>query len=228
MMMIVRLFPKEDKEKLWQCVLPVLKNLKSEHFRPLYMSQWEPEEFTTVMLDVSNVEGLCRFFTKDLAQCDVIDRSRTLTLLCPEFYPVPKTRPEKLHRFRIAIQVDTRHLETVFNKMSDINYTAVKCFPTYRALSFGEDDILLSILAESEECINNLIQEQIIPLEGVINAEYIRITKSYRIIPKDEWVAYRKKLYQVKHEGDLNEMDEEFDWSLESMAGMTGAFLDEL
>lgn len=228
MMMIVRLYPKGDKEKLWQCVLPVLQNSKSEHFRPLYISQWEPVEFTTVMIDVANTDGLFQFFTKDLAQCDMIDRSRTMTLMRPIFYPVPKDRPKELHRFRIALQVETPHLEAIYNKMTDIDYCKEKCYPTYQAFSFGEDDILLSILAENEECINNLIQERILLMEGVLNAEYIRITKSFRIIPKEEWNAYRKKLYRVKHEEELNEMDEEFDWSLESMAGMTGGFIDEL
>jgi len=180
------------------------------------------------MIDVSNTDGLFKFFTKDLAQCDMIDRSRTLTLMYPIFHPVPKNRPENLHRYRIALQVETPHLESVYHKITDIDYRKKRVIPTYQAFSFGEDDILISVLAENEENLNNLIQDYIVPLEGVINAEYIKITKSFRILPKEEWVAYRKKLYRIKNESDLNDMDEDFDWSLESMAGMTGAFIDEL
>lgn len=228
MMMIVRLYPKDDKEKLWNCVLPVLQNMKSENFKPLFMSQWEPVEFTTVMFDVSNPEIMYRLFTRELSKCDMIAQSRTLTLMSPIFYPVPKKKPEVLHRYRIAIQVDTAHLESVFGKITDIDYRNLKVYPTYQAFSFGEDDILLSILSENEEALNNFIQDQLGSIEGIIKVEYITITRSHRIVAKDEWQNYRKKLYKIKSEGDLNEMDEDYDWSLENEAGMSGAFIDEL
>jgi hypothetical protein len=228
MMMIVRLYPKEDKEKLWQCVLPILQNMKSDHYRPLFLSQWDPVDFTTVMFDVKNIDTMYQLFTRELAQCDMIDASRTLTLMSPVFYPVPKDRPKKLHRYRIAVQVDTAHLEMVSNKITEIDFDKTGIFPTYQAFSFGEDDILLSVLSESEEHINNFIQDNLAPFEGVNNVEYITITKSYRIIPKEEWQQYRKKLYKVKSEDHAQEIDEDFDWSLSNLAGLTGAFIDEL
>jgi translation elongation factor EF-1beta len=228
MMMIVRLYPKDDKEKLWQCVLPILQNVKSEHYRPLFISQWEPVDFTTVMFDVNNAECIYKLFTKELSQCDMIEQSRTLTLMSPIFYPVPKNRPGTLHRYRIAVRVDTAHLESAFNKITNIDYSKLGVLPTYQAFSFGEDDILLSVLSEKEENINNFIQKNLAQLEGVNNVEYLTITRSLRIIPKDEWQAYRKKLYKVQTEEEVDEMDEDFDWSLSNLAGLTGAFIDEL
>jgi hypothetical protein len=229
MMMIVRLYPKEDKEKLWECVVPILKEIKSDNYVPLYISQWEPVEFTTVMFDVGNTESMYRLFTKELSQCDQIDRSRTLTLMSPIFFPVPKDRPEDLHRYRIAVQVDTTHLENVFNKITELDYSKIAgVYPTYQAYSFGEDDILLSVLAEKEENINNFMQDWLALLDGVTKVEYIWITNSLRLAPKDVWRSYRKKKYKAQHEGDLDDMDEDFDWSLSNLAGITGAFIDEL
>lgn len=227
MMMIVRLYPKGDKQKLWDCVLPILREIKSEHYRPLYLSQWEPVEFTTVMIDVGNLNCMHKLFTQELSKCDEIERSRTLTLMSPHFFPVPKERPQELHRYRIAVQVDTALLEQVYQKISDIDYSNINIFPTYQAYSFGEDDILLSVLAENEEGIDTFIQDFLAPIEGIRNVEYIWITQSLRIAPKDFWREYRKKLYKIKVGGDKGEIDDDFDWSRSDVVGITGGFVDE-
>ena len=228
MMMLVRLFPIKDKHKLWDCVLPILKEIKSEHCQPLYLSEWEPVDFITVMVDVINIDCMYKIWTQDLSKCKELDRSRTLTLMSPIFYPVPKDRPEKLHRYRIALQIDTAHLENIFNKIIDIDLKKINIYPTYQAYSFGEDDILLSILSESESNIDTLIQQYLAPLEGVKNVEYIGITRSHRIAPTEFWREYRKKLYKVPITSDSGEMDEDFDWSEEDIVGLSGGFVDEM
>jgi len=228
MMMLVRLYPKKDKEGLWNCVLPVLQDMKSENCQPLYLSEWEPVDFITVMFDVCNIDCMFKVWTKELSHCQGLSHTRTLTLMSPTFFPVPKKRPENLHRYRIAIQVEIANMDSVFTTLADMSFHKYNVFPTYQAYSFGEDDILLSVLAENEESINKTIQEYIAPMIGVKHVEYIWITKSVRIAPKNIWREYRKKLYKIKSEDHAQELDEDFDWSLSNLAGLTGAFIDEL
>jgi hypothetical protein len=68
-------------------------------------------------------------------------------------------------------------------------------FPTYAAYSFGEDDILLSMLSVSRDKIRTFVRENIESQEGVLGVDVARISMSKRIAPTEMWKNYRKSRY---------------------------------
>lgn len=224
MMLIVRLYPETSREKVWDFVVNKFKGYESAGCTPLYASQREDAEHVSVIFEANKVDDMAQFLVDEISECPEIRKTRTITLMKPVFFPVPKNRPKKLCRYRVAMRLSPSHYRDVYNKLLHKDYHE-DLYPTYMAFSFGEDDILLSMLAPSTGEIKEYAEEHIKPLDGVRSVDISLITKSCRLMPHEEWKKYRRRRYLVP---PTEKHDEEFDWTLSELAALSGAFPEEL
>jgi hypothetical protein len=221
MMMIVRVFPKSDLNDSWDRVLHNLEKLSNEHCTPLYISQQEEKDFMSIMYDVKDVDALADLLVKSIPSAANSEKTRTITLLKPVFFPAPKDRPTQLERYQVALKVTSDELVSVFSHTVHLDY-ASDLFPTYAAYSFGEDDILLSMLSVSRDRIKAFVKENIESQKGVLGVDVARINTSNRVAPAEMWKKYRESKYLFRPYDGY----EEYDFT--ELAFLEGAFVKEL
>jgi hypothetical protein len=220
MMIIVRVFPKDELSDSWDRILNNVEKISNKDCTPLYVSQQEEKEFVSIIYDVRDVDGFADVLVKQIPSTANADKTRTITLLKPVFFPAPKDRPRLLQRYQVAIRVTSEDLQNVFNHTVHLDYPE-DLFPTYAAYSFGEDDILLSMLSVSREEIRTFVREEIESQKGVLGVDVARINMSKRIAPTDMWKNYRKSRYLFQPSEGYEEAD------FTELAFLEGAFVKE-
>jgi hypothetical protein len=221
MMIIVRIFPKDELKESWDRLLSNLERISNEHCTPLYLSQQEEMNFMSLIYDVKDVDYFDDTLVKKIPSAVQPEKTRTITLLKPVFFPVRKDRPANLERYQVAVRVTSGELENVFNHILHLDYPR-DVFPTYAAYSFGEDDILTSMLSTSRETIKKFVWEKLEHEEGVVSVHVGRINMSKRVAPIEMWKKYRESRYVFKP----TEEHEEYDFI--EHGALTGAFVREL
>lgn len=221
MMIIVRIFPKDDLKDSWNSALTNLEKISNKQSTPLYISQQEERDFFSIIYDVKDIDAFCDILVKNIPAVANSEKTRTITLLKPVFFPAPKDRPRQLERYQVAIRVTSEELENVFNHTIHLDYPE-DLFPTYAAYSFGEDDILLSMLSVSRDRIRRFIKDGIESQKGVLGVDIARIDISKRVAPTEMWKSYRESRYLFKPSDGY----EEYDFT--ELAFLEGAFAKEL
>jgi len=220
-MIILRVFPKGDVREAWDNIAQNMKTFSSENSTPLYLSQQEEKNFLSIIYDVKDVDLFCDILVKKISSVLQPEKTRTVTLLKPVFFPAPKDRSANLERYQVAVRVTSDELENVFSHILHLNYPR-DVFPTYAAYSFGEDDILTSMLSTSRDTIKKFVRENLELQKGVARVEVARINMSKRVAPTEMWKKYRESKYVFKPAAE----HEEYDF-LEH-AALSGAFVQEL
>jgi hypothetical protein len=221
MMILLRIFPKQDLSDSWSRALANLEKISNKDCTPLYASQQEEKDFMSMMYDVKDIDSFADVLVKDIPSAANSEKTRTITLLKPVFFPAPKDRPEQLERYQVAIRVASDELNNVFNHTVHLDYP-VDLFPTYAAYSFGEDDILLSVLSISRDKVRAFVKEKIESQEGVLGVDIARINVSKRLAPLEMWRRYREDKYLFKPSDGF----EEYDFTEQAL--LSGAFAKDL
>jgi hypothetical protein len=206
MMIIVRIFPRGELKESWSKVTSNLERLSNVHCVPLYLSQREEENFMTLIYDVEDVDSFADIVAKSIPSLLHPEKTRTITLLKPVFFPAPKDRPRDLERFQVSISATPEEVASIFNRIIHLDYPK-DAFPTYTAYSFGEDDILTSMLSTSRSRLEQFVNEELSPLRGVISLTVGHIDKSKRVAPEEMWKKYRESRYVFRPRANFEEYD---------------------
>jgi len=206
MMIVVRISPKGELEESWNKVLNNLEMISNKYCTPLYLSQREEENRMSLVYDVTEVNSLGDILVKDIPSLLQPEKTRTVTLLKPAFFPAPRDRPANLERYQVALRVRSEELEDIFNFILHLDYPK-DAFPTYAAYSLGEVDILVSMCSTSMDRLKQFVKEKLEPKEGVISVEVGHISKSKRVAPSIMWKSYRESRYVFKPTAEQEEYD---------------------
>jgi hypothetical protein len=220
MMIIVRVFPKRDLRDSWDRLLNNLERISNKDCTPLYISQQEEKEFMSIMYDVKDIDAFADVLVKQIPSAANSEKTRTITLLKPVFFPAPKERPRQLERYQVAIRASSDELPDIFSHTVHLDYPE-DLFPTYAAYSFGEDDILVSMLSVGRDRIRTFVGEKIESQRGVLGVDVARIDMSKRLAPTEMWKSYRESRYLFKPYDGY----EEYDFT--ELAYLEGAFVKE-
>jgi len=221
MMIIVRIFPKGKLNESWNMLLSNVERISNEHCTPLYLSLQEEKKFISLVYDVRDMDHFDDIIVRRIPSTVQLEKTRIITLLKPIFFPLRKESPANLERYMVALRVTSSELENIFNRIIDLDYPT-DVFPTYEAYSFGEDDILTSMLSPSREKIKKLLEEKLAREKGVLNIEVDRISMSKRIAPPEMWKQYRESKYVSKPR------EEHEDYDFLERAAMSETFVREL
>ena len=226
MMIIVRLYPKMDLSRIWHFVETEIGKETSKDLTPLYATQTEGMMDVGVIFDVKDPDNIAHFLTESLSRCDECHHSKTISLMKPVFFPIPKNKPENIQRFVIRIYSHPRHYRDIYNYLSNYNYP-FNLFPIYISYSLGDEDIVLNVAADSDVTVNKFLREHIRPMDGVDSAQFYPVVKAKRFAPLAELIEHQKKHLSERAKAiPEGETDKEFDWveDFEQYALLTGAF----
>jgi hypothetical protein len=206
MMVIVRIFPTGRLEESWNKVLDNLEVLSNMYCTPLYLSQREEENFMTLIYDVKDADCIADIVVKNIPSLLHPEKTRTITLLKPVFFPAPRDRPQNLERYQVSVRGTCGELENIFNHILHLDYPS-DTFPTYAAYSFGEDDILLSMLSTGNERLRQFLRVHLESQRGVISLGIGHVNRSKRVAPSEMWKRYRESRYLFKPKAEQEEYD---------------------
>ncbi len=231
MMIIVRLFPKTDLQKIWSYVEDdMISHETSKYVTPLYATQTEGMMSVGVIFNVKDPDDIAHFLTENLAKYDEIHHTKTVSLMKPIFFTIPKEKPETLHRYVIRIYTHARHYKDIYNYLAEFDYP-FNLFPIYIAYSLGDEDIIMNVGADSPETVNKFVRENIRNLDGADTATFYPVIKAKRFASLEQLAKQQKEhLADKAKKVPEKEQDLDFDWveDFETYALMTGAFRRDL
>jgi len=226
MLMIVRLYPKTDLSRVWNYIENEIKNKPEEPLTPLYATQTEGMMDIGLIFDVEDPDDISKFLTEDIVKCDEVHHTKTISLMKPVFFPIPKKKPENIQRYVIRIYAHPRYYSTIYNYLNNYNYP-FNLFPIYISYSLGDEDIIMSIAADSEATVNKFLREQIRPMDGVDQSSFYPVHRAKRFAPLEKLIEEQKKHLDKKSwKKSKEDFDLDFDWieNFEEYARLTGAF----
>jgi hypothetical protein len=229
MMIIVRLFPKMDLQQVWKYVEGNMVTKETSNLvTPLYATQTEGMMSVGVIFDVKDPDNIASFLTENLANYDEIHHTKTVSLMKPIFFPIPKDKPASLQRYVIRIYTHAKHYQTIYNYLKDYDYPH-NLFPIYIAYSLGDEDIIMNVGADSFETVNSFVREKIRNLEGALSVIFYPVVKAKRFAPLEELIKHQKR-YLTDRDIPEDAQDQDFDWveDFEYYALLTGAFKRDL
>ncbi|UCF11614.1 MAG: hypothetical protein JSW06_06065 [Thermoplasmatales archaeon] len=230
MMMIVRLFPKSDVNKVWHYVENVIAKESSDVVTPLYSAQLEGMMSVGVIFDVKDPDNIAHFLTETLSGFDECHHTRTISLMKPVFFPIPKNKPENIQRYIIRIYTHPKNYKPIYNYLIDYKYP-FNMFPIYVSYSLGDEDLVVSLAADSNQTVNNFLREKIRTMDGVDSSSVYPVIKAKRFAPLAKLIEEQQKhLAERAKKIPESETDKEFDWveDFEYHAMLTGAFRRDL
>jgi DNA-binding Lrp family transcriptional regulator len=230
MMIIVRLHPKTDLNKIWNYVEKEIAKETTESVTPLYATQTEGMMSVGVIFEVKDIGDIADFLTENIAKVDEIHHTNTVSLMKPVFFPIPKKKPENLQRYVIRIYTHAKYYKPIYNYLINYDYP-FNLFPIYISYSLGDEDIIMNAAADSRETINRFVREKIRSLEGADTVTFYPVVKAKRFASLAELIKHQKEhLAEKAKEIPESEVDEEFDWveDFEYLAMLTGAFRRDL
>jgi hypothetical protein len=108
----------------------------------------------------------------------------------------------------------------------DYRYT-FNIFPIYVSYSLGDEDIIMSIAADSEQTVDRFLKKHIRSHNGVYQAMYYPVHKAKRFAPLAKMIE-EQKLHTDKKawKKSQEEVDLDYDWveNFDEYAQITGAF----
>jgi hypothetical protein len=230
MMIIVRLHPKMDLNKIWSYVEREIPKEASGPVTPLYATQTEGMMSVGVIFKVNDPDDIADFLTENVAKVDEIHHTNTVSLMKPVFFPIPKNKPQNMKRYVIRIYTHAKYYKKIYNYLINYEYP-FNLFPIYISYSLGDEDIIMNAAADSTETINKFVREKIRSLEGADRVTLYPVIKAKRFAPLAELIKHQKEhLAEKAKEIPASEVDEEFDWveDFEYLAMLTGAFHRDL
>ncbi len=226
MMIIVRLFPKADLKQVWHFVENQIGAESSDKVTPLYATQAEGMMSVGVLFDVKDPDYIAHFLTETISKCDECHHSKTISLMKPTFFPIPKKKPKNIQRYIIRIYTHPKNYHDIYNQLANHNYS-FNIFPIYISYSLGDEDIVMNVAADSEQTVNKFVKENIRTLEGADSVSFYPVVKAKRFASLEKLIEQQKKhLTDKAKDMPESEMDQEFDWveDFKEYAMLTGAF----
>ena len=230
MMIIVRLYPKMDLGKVWNFVENHIVKESSENVTPLYATQTEGMMDVGIIFNVKSLDHIAHFLTETIAKCEDCHHSKTISLMKPVFFPIPKKKPETVQRYIIRIYTHPKNYKKIYNYLINYHYP-FNMFPIYVSYSLGDEDIVMNVAADSKQTVHNFLREKIRIMDGVDSSSFYPVVKAKRFAPIEKLIEEQKKYLTLKGKKMSDtEMDKGFDWveDFQEYALLTGAFPRDL
>jgi DNA-binding Lrp family transcriptional regulator len=228
MTVIVRLYAKKSLEKLWADVEQNIQKFETQNIVPLYASQQEYKSYLTIIFETSNFEVLKDFMVDKIPNMTDLKKTRTIPLMDPTYFLMPKVHPKKLERYLITLRVGPGLIQQIRTNILGLDLPK-NVFVTYLSYSLGVDDIHMSILAESRRAAQQMVKKAFDNMPGVESYDLSNQLRTIRLASKDRWKRHRDRFLSNYDKDHKAEYDTRYDWTdwsddFEQFALMTGAF----
>lgn len=225
MLMIARLYPKTNLDRIWSFVVNEIRPKPTRSLTPLYATMTEGMMDVGIIFEAEDPEDIASFLTEEVTRCDEVHHTRTVSLVKPVFFAIPKERPPTVQRYLVRIFAHPRYYRKTYSYLVGLDYQR-NLFPIYISYSLGEEDILMNFGADSEQTARSFLKEHIRSLDGVEQATLHPVHRAKRFAPL-EFLLQQQKKYLGSRPSKMG--DQDFDWveDFEQRALLSGALPGE-
>ena len=227
MLLIVRLYATYELRKVWDFVESEFGGYESGDVIPLFASHAENKNHISILFESKDADTIAEFLVSEVGKCDEVAYTRTITLMKPAFYPVPKDIPEGLQRFVVKLRVKPDKYHEIYDRILRTKKPPDLHF-SYVAYSFGMYDIRISAIAKDWATIRAFVKNNISNLDGVRATAMLLICKSKRLTTYDTWRQQQIKYSVARLTGERIKNGFEYDWTFTDHCTVHGALPDEI
>ncbi|MFQ6061457.1 MAG: hypothetical protein ACE5KV_09255 [Thermoplasmata archaeon] len=227
MMLILRLHPKYELEKVWDFVDKEFKDHPSKDVLPLFASHAENRNHVSVLIETESMDAIADLLVNQIAKCEEITRTRTITLMKPAFFPVPRDIPRGMSRFMVMLSVRPKSYSDVYNNLIRMK-RPLDIYFSYAAYSCGKEDVRISAIARDWDSLRAFVNKSVSTLKGVKSTTIMRIRRSMRLTTPKKWLEHQKKYAVSRLTGEPAKGGYEYDWTFIEHCTLHGALPDEI
>ena len=203
-----------NMDRVWRRVVREHKKWSGKKARVAYLTHRSLQEDVSVILDAKDMDAVADFAIKRLASLKEAAGIRTIALMLPRFFRVPKGRTSQMKRYTTSIKVDPSELKNVYEYLSGF-IPSKEVAPVYLACAlngYGRD-LMFSFLCPGETTAKKFVSSYIIPCKGILDTHTTLISHSKRLMEKDDWLAIIKKYSYKKGVTEIEDIEVyEEDW----------------
>ncbi len=193
MINIIRLQSQEQKERICDVIMSQINELQDSikgKGQLLYLSKRIKHKDVSLFIHTSDPSVLGDFIAERLSKIDHITDIWVINMIKPVFYPLPKDTSD-MKRYTITLKVFPKKLDDVYTYIANAELPEglKMAYVAFTFHLFG-DSIQFSILAESEEELNNLLDGFVNGLPGVLKTTVNEIERTRPLVSYEEWKQY--------------------------------------
>lgn len=197
MINIIRLQSQEKKGRICDVIMSQIHELQDSikgKGQLLYLSKRIKHKDVSLFIHTSDATVLGDFIAERLSKIDHITDIWVINMIKPVFYPLPKDT-SYMKRYSITLKVFPARLEDVYQKIVNaaLPEGLKMAYVAFTFHLFG-DSLQFSILAESEEELNDFLIQSVNGLPGVLKTTVNEIERTRPLVSYEEW-----KLYSSNH-----------------------------
>ena len=231
MLMVLKIYPKGDQQKVWDYVMNNFDQSWSKSVIPIQMTEHIGDNALGILFKVENLDNMANFLTYRIGECDEVMDTKTMIFMKPVFLPLPKDRTTRLRRFTIPLQVHPKYYDDVYDFLVDYKYPN-DLFPIYISYVLGECDILISMVGIDLEKVNEFVSHNISSIDGVNSYQVTEFGRSERLVSQEDWRTLQRAMLHIPPwaAGELKEKYL-YDYDLSPPTNdfaLSGAMVDEL
>ncbi len=229
MTVTVRLYAGESISKLWKDVEKHLPKIESKDLVPLYASQPKNQDYISVIFEAANFEVLKDVLTKEVPSLVDIRKTRTIPMLEPTYFLMPKSHPTNLERYLISLRVDPSRFPQIRSNIIGFEFPD-SVFLTYLSYVFGIDDIMLSILTDSRQSARDFAKDAFNQIEDIQSYKITNQLKTKRLTSGRRWKQHQLRYLSSYDRQHREDYDKGFDWTndLYEYALMSGEYHSDM
>lgn len=187
----IRFYAKKGLNNLWKAIEKDIRNFYSRKITPLYVTQEEGKDYLGIVFDIKDLSEFENFLTSNPTIRQATIKTRSIPLHLPYYIDLPEGHPVGMQRFNVFLRVIPDQYKSVFESIPTLNFPEGVFLSTF-SFSFGDDDVILSILAENIGKVRTFIARSIDTLEGVRSSFVSRIVRSKLLASRQKWVNHRR------------------------------------
>ncbi len=214
---IVRLSATKRVLTQWDEIEKSLRRRETRDVAPIFASLQEAKGFISVMFEARNLEVLKDFLVDVLPKVMEAEKTRTIPLLEPTYFLMPREHRRDLKRFLVSLRTEPTQYHVVRSRVFGLDYPD-DIHPTYLSYIMGQNDLVLSVLARSARAARDFARQSFGSMPEVLAYDVSSQLRTTRLTSRTRWRQHRNKYLSSYDKQHRKDYDAEYDWTESSYA----------
>ncbi len=188
-------------DEVWQYIKDNYRKWRSvDNLMLLYLTKRFVAGETSLIAEAKDADTFLNFLSQHILPLECVSGVHIFNLMKPRFLQIPRGTCLDLKRFTVTITANPEQYQEIHDAVCRIKPS--KYFVVgYIAYSFQEhgSDMVVSVLAKGLSAAKKGVLEHIESLEGVLDTDLVRITRTKRLYSLAETKKY-KGIPHLSHE----------------------------
>lgn len=189
----IQFYSKRGQNNLWEAIEKDIRNFYSQKITPLYVVQEAGKNYISIVFEIKNLAEFENFLTSNPTIQQATTMTRSIPLHLPYYFDLPEGHPDGLQRYNVFLRIIPEQYKKVYESIARLKLPK-NIFLSFFSFSFGDDDVILSLLAEDIGKVRKFIAKNIETINGVSTSSVTRVVRSQLLTSRQKWDNHRTML----------------------------------